>query len=137
MKTTTKKKVIEAITQAAGKTWKFVKENKFLFIQLGILVLPAAIGYCNDAAGYANQIEISPLKKPLAKLAGALTGPIPGAITGISVALGGCSWAMGWEQQVTQRCVKGAGGGAVAMGAGKFMSDLGLSDSATVSACLF
>ena len=48
--------------------------------------------------------------------------------------MGGCSWAMGWEQQVTQRCIKGAGGGAVAMAGGEFLNELGISG---VSGLLF
>lgn len=122
----------EKVFEAGEKAWDFVKENKFMFIQLGVLLIPVATGYCSDAEGYASNVEITSLQKPLKALSKALTGPIPGAVTGISIALGGCSWAMGWEQQVTQRCVKGAGGGAVAMGAGKFVNDLGIG-----SGCLF
>ena len=38
--------------------------------------------------------------------------------------MGGMSWAMGWEQQIMNRCVKGAGGGAIALGVGKFMENM-------------
>ena len=38
--------------------------------------------------------------------------------------MGGMSWAMGWEQQIMLRCVKGAGGGAIALGVGKFMENM-------------
>ena len=125
---------IQHVSKVAKGTLKkaltFVKENKYMFIQLGLILIPTAVGYCNDGSA----IAITPLQKPLKVLHDAFTGPIPGVVTGISAALGGCSWAMGWEQQVTQRCVKGVGGGAIAMGGGKFMDSMGIGN---VSGCLF
>ena len=88
----------------------------------------------DDAVRWFRTLGIEPLERPLTTIHDALTGPIPILVTAGSVAMGGMSWAMGWEQQVMMRCVKGAGGGAIAIGAGKFMeSVLGQGDSG----CLF
>lgn len=108
---------------------RFAKKHRWLFLQVGIMLLPAAMGYANEAAN----IKISPLQKPLEVLHDFLTGPLPALTTGISATLGGMSYAMGWEQQVTQRCLKGVGGGAIAMGSGEFLDSLGIG----VTGCLF
>lgn len=122
---------MSSVKKFSKKTFKFVKNNKMFFLQMGIMLIPAAVGYANDSVSTS---QVSTLTTPLAKLHSVLTGPIPKGVVGISVAMGGCSWAMGWEQQVTQRCIKGAGGGAVAMAGGEFLSELGISG---VSGLLF
>lgn len=96
----------------------FVADNWVQLLQIGIFLLPAATGFAQQTVG------IEPLNKPLNTIKEALTGPIPILVIAGSVAMGGMSWAMGWEQQVMMRCVKGAGGGAIAMGAGKFMTSV-------------
>lgn len=109
--------------KAVLKSVNFIKNNKILFLQVGLMMLPAAVGFANDTISTSS---VSTLTTPLSKLHSVLTGPIPKGIVGMSVAMGGCSWAMGWEQQITQRCIKGAGGGAVAMAGGEFLSELGI-----------
>ena len=113
----------------------FAKASLPTLALMGLYMLPAAVGFANEAAATSEiHTGIDPLDKPLNVLASALTGPIPKLVIAGSIAMGGMSWAMGWEQQVMSRCIKGAGGGAIAMGAGSFMSSV-ISDGA--SGCLF
>lgn len=112
-----------------SKPVRFLKKHRWLILQAGIFMIPAAMGYANEAAS----IKITPLQKPLEVLNEFLTGPLPALATGMSAAMGGMSYAFGWEQQVTQRCLKGVAGGAIGMGAGEFMSSLGIG----VTGCLF
>ena len=123
------------ITKAQVKS--FLKASAPVVLQLTIMMLPAAIAFASSgdtsgaaAAGGAaggqsgDSTGITPLDKPLQTISSALTGPIPILVTGGGVALAGMSWAMGWEQQVMSRGIKVAGGGAIAMGAGSFMSSV-------------
>lgn len=125
---------------------KFVLDNKVAFLQMGIMtavVLAPDIGLCNTAAGGAADSNattssklgsvgtgITSLNAPLQKIGNALTGPVPAVFTIVSGAIGGLAWGMGWEQQVTQRALKCVGGGAVAMGAGSILTDVGVDASA-------
>lgn len=108
---------------------RFVKKHRWLILQVGVMLLPAALGYANEA----SSIKITPLQKPLEVLHDTLTGPLPAIATGMSAAMGGMSYAYGWEQHITQRCLKGVGGGAIAMGSGEFLDSLGIG----VTGCLF
>jgi len=123
------------ITKAQVKS--FLKASAPVVLQLTIMMLPAAISFAStgDTSGAAaaggaaggqsgDSTGITPLDKPLQTISSALTGPIPILVTGGGVALAGMSWAMGWEQQVMSRGIKVAGGGAIAMGAGSFMSSV-------------
>ena len=120
------------ITKAQVKS--FLKASAPVVLQLTIMMLPAAISFASTgdtsgaaaagAAAESNTVGITPLDKPLQTITTALTGPIPVLVTGGGVALAGMSWAMGWEQQVMSRGIKVAGGGAIAMGAGSFMSSV-------------
>ena len=85
----------------------------------GYLLLQTDLAFASETS---QTVGITPLNKPLKAISEALTGPIPILVTGGGIALGGMSWAMGWEQQAVMRGVKVAGGGAIAMGAGEFMS---------------
>jgi trbC/VIRB2 family len=86
---------------------------------MGLYMLPSAIGFASEI-----KTGIDPLDKPLNVITTALTGPIPLLVIAGSIGMGGMSWAMGWEQQIMMRCVKGAGGGAIALGVGKFMENM-------------
>ena len=112
------KKFKVSITKAQVKS--FLRASAPVVLQLGILMLPSAVGFASDA----GKEGITPLQKPLEVITGALTGPIPILVTVGGIALAGMSWALGWEQQVMSRGVKVAGGGAVAMGAGSFMESV-------------
>ena len=100
----------------------FAKASLPTLALMGLYMLPAAVGFASE--GTEIQTGIDPLDKPLNVLASALTGPIPKLVIAGSIAMGGMSWAMGWEQQIMNRCVKGAGGGAIALGVGKFMENM-------------
>ena len=114
---------------------KFVLDNKVAFLQMGIMaavVFAPDVGLCQatgatDNTGVSDsKVTISALKAPVDKIGQTLTGPIPAVFTVISGAIGGLSWGMGWEQQITQRALKCVGGGAVAMSAGGIMDNLGI-----------
>ena len=122
------KKFKVSITKAQVKS--FLRASAPVVLQLGILMLPSAVGFASDA----GKVGITPLQKPREVITGALTGPIPILVTGGGIALAGMSWALGWEQQVMSRGVKVAGGGAVAMGAGSFMESV---IGTGLSGCLF
>lgn len=100
----------------------FAKASLPTLALMGLYMLPAAVGFASE--GTEIQTGIDPLDRPLNVLASALTGPIPKLVIAGSIAMGGMSWAMGWEQQIMNRCVKGAGGGAIALGVGKFMENM-------------
>lgn len=126
---------VKGVTKEDVKS--FCKNNWAPLLRIGVFCAASVLAPDNSAL--ANSVGgegtgISPLDKPLQTIHGALTGPIPKIVTGVCVAMGGMSWAAGWEQQVMSRCIKGAGGGAIAMGAGKFMDSV-ISDGA--SGCLF
>ena len=110
----------------------FAKASLPTLALMGLYMLPAAVGFASE--GTEIQTGIDPLDKPLNVLASALTGPIPKLVIAGSIAMGGMSWAMGWEQQIMNRCVKGAGGGAIALGVGKFMENM---FGTTISGTLF
>ena len=102
----------------------FAKASLPTLALMGLYMLPAAVGFANDGATETITTGIDPLDNPLNVLSSALTGPIPKLVIAGSIAMGGMSWAMGWEQQIMNRCVKGAGGGAIALGVGKFMQNM-------------
>ena len=97
----------------------FAKASLPTLALMGLCMLPATVGCASEV-----KTGIDPLDKPLNVITSALTGPIPLLVIVGSIAMGGMSWAMGWEQQIMMRCVKGAGGGAIALGAGKFMENM-------------
>ena len=109
---------------------QFLRNNKWVFLRIGLLILPAAVGH----ASTASQITITPLQKPMEVIVGTLTGPIPKLFTGASVAMAGISWGTGMDQQITKRSVGCIGGGSIAMGAGEALKAL---TDVDVSACLF
>ena len=112
----------------------FAKASLPTLALIGLYMLPAAVGFANDGGAEKITTGIDPLDNPLNVLSSALTGPIPKLVIAGSIAMGGMSWAMGWEQQIMNRCVKGAGGGAIALGVGKFMQNM---FDTTVSGILF
>lgn len=127
----TKYKIKRQLKQAG----KFVLDNKVAFLQMGVMaavVLIPDVGLCSTTGAGDNtgittvNTGISALNTPLQTIGGALTGPVPAVFTIISGAVGGLSWGMGWEQQITQRALKCVGGGAVAMSAGGIMNNLNI-----------
>lgn len=127
------------IKRQMKKAGKFVMDNKGVLFKMGLMAAIVAlpdVGFCQTAGSQGGSTatagsmtvgtEISSLNEPLQKIGNALTGPIPAVFTLVSGALGAISWGMGWEQQITQRAIKCVGGGAVAMGAGTVLGDLGI-----------
>ena len=136
-----KMKLTALVNRKLGEV-KSVKKEDLLQFGKNCLPMLFTVGFfliTNDASAQttstAGNVGITPLQKPLQVITDALTGPIPILVTGGGIALGGMSWAMGWEQQAMMRGVKIAGGGAIAMGAGQFLEST-LSDSATLAAGL-
>ena len=120
-----------AITVSRALT--FARENKAFMFKLGLMAAVVAmpdVGFCNSA----SNIQVTPLQKPVQMFTDLMTGPIPACFTVISGAVGGLSWGMGMEQQVTQRAIKCVGGGAVATSVGAGMEWIGIDG---VSSCLF
>ena len=127
------KKIKQKGADKASKALAFAKENKAFMVKLGLMAAVAAVpdvGFCNAA----SNIQVTPLQKPVQMFTDLMTGPIPACFTVISGAVGGLSWGMGMEQQVTQRAIKCVGGGAIATSVGAGMSWIGIDG---VSSCLF
>ena len=127
------KKIKKKGATAASKALTFAKENKAFMFKLGLMATVVAVpdvGFCNSA----SNIQVTPLQKPVQMFTNLMTGPIPACFTVISGAVGGLSWGMGMEQQVTQRAIKCVGGGAIATSVGSGMSWIGIDG---VSSCLF
>ena len=117
----------------ASRALTFARENKAFMFKLGLMAAVVAmpdVGFCNSA----SNIQVTPLQKPVQMFTDLMTGPIPACFTVISGAVGGLSWGMGMEQQVTQRAIKCVGGGAIATSVGSGMSWIGIDG---VSSCLF
>jgi len=112
------------------KVVTFLKDNKWVFLQMGIMVLPAAIGYANDA----GNVDIAALKTPMTVLESTFTGTVPKVGVTIAAAAGATSWALGTENQVTKYALRCAMGGGVAMAVPATVSTL---TGTTVSGCLF
>lgn len=94
-----------------GTIIKFLKDNKWTFFQMGCMVLPAAIGYANDAAN----AQIEALKTPMTVLESTFTGTVPKVGVTVAAAAGATSWALGTENQVTKYALRTAMGGGIAM----------------------
>ena len=118
---------IRSITKQDVK--QFAKDCAPTAIYIGFYAM-SGVAHASESVG------ITPLQKPLQVVTTALTGPIPILVTGGGIALGDMSWAMGWEQQAVMRGVKVAGGGAIDMAAGQFMSST-ISDGKSVTGLLF
>lgn len=106
------------------KAVKFVKSNKWMFIQMGLVAV--VMGFMPDSVTYAqsgtSDDTISVLTKPLSRMESLMSGPVPKAIVTIGAATGAASWALNIENQVTKTAMRVVGGGSVALGAATFIS---------------
>ena len=106
------------------KAVNYVKSNKGMFIQLGLMA--AVVGFMPDSVAYAqsgaSDDTISVLTKPLSRMESLMSGPVPKAIVTIGAATGAASWALNIENQVTKTAMRVVGGGSVALGAATFIS---------------
>lgn len=96
---------------------KFFKENKGLFIQLSIMLIPQIAMAMTAGGGGASTGLGSGLDNPLNALNGAMTGAVPKVGVTIAAAAGATSWALGTENQVTKYALRAAMGGGIAMAA--------------------
>ena len=112
------------IAELKTKVVNFVKENKWTLVRLGVMAV--AVGLVPDVS-YAQNTStangnITTISEPLTRMQNLMTGAVPTAIVTIGAALGGASWAMNIENQVTKTAVRVVGGGSVALGAAGFIS---------------
>lgn len=108
----------------------FLKDNKWVFLQMGIMMLPTVAGFANDA----SSVQIDALKTPLTVLEGTFTGTLPKVGVTVAAAAGATSWALGTENQVTKYALRCAMGGGVAMMVPATVTNL---TGTSVSGCLF
>lgn len=112
------------------KIGKFLRDNKWVFFQMGCMVLPAAIGYANDA----SNVQIDALKTPMSVLQNTMTQTVPRVGVSIAAAGGALSWAMGTENQIVKYALRTSIGGGLAMMAPATISNL---TGSNVTGCLF
>ena len=106
------------------KAIHYVKSNKGLFLQLGVMaavvaIMPDSVAYAQSGA---SDDTISVLTKPLSRMESLMSGPVPKAIVTSGAATGAASWALNIENQVTKTAMRVVGGGSVALGAATFVS---------------
>lgn len=95
---------------------KFLSDNKWCLLQIGLFMLPQAVGFATTT-GSQITTGITPLDTPLTVLNTAMTGTVPKVGVTIAAASGAASWAMGTENQVTKYALRAAMGGGLAMSA--------------------
>ncbi len=116
------------IAEIKTKVVSFVKENKWTLVRLGVMAMAAGIvpdvSYAQNATGAATTGDggITAISRPLENFRQLMTGPVPTAVATIGVALGGASWAMNIENQVTKMAMRVVGGSSVAIGAAGFIN---------------
>ena len=107
--------------KAAGK---FVKENKLLMLQLGLM---GAVLVSNEVS-FATAVQddaFAVVTNPLEKLQKTITGPIATAIGTAGAGLLGLSVTMNFENQIAKRAIQGVGGVGLALGGATVVSKLG------------
>ena len=112
------------IAEIKTKVVNFVKENKWTLVRLGVMAV--AVGLVPDVS-YAQNTStangnITTISEPLTRMQNLMTGAVPTAIVTIGAALGGASWAMNIENQVTKMAMRVVGGSSVAIGAAGFIN---------------
>ena len=110
---------------------KFLSDNKWCFLQLGIMMLPSVISFASTGSVSTG---IDPLDTPLTKINSAMTGAVPKVGVTIAAAAGATSWALGTENQVTRYALRAAMGGGIAMSAPAAIQAI---TGTTVTGCLF
>lgn len=125
------KEVFTMIKDYAKKGMKFIKDNKLMLLQAGILLAPQV---ASATIGGAVQTGM-PWDSGLTTLQTALTGPIPKAGAVIAIAAGGALYALG-DSQITKLAMRTCFGTAIccsaATVAGVFAGGQG-----TGSGCVF
>ena len=102
---------------------KFVKENKLLMLQLGLM---GAVVLTNEVSFATKADEtFSVVTNPLEKLQNTITGPVATAIGTAGAGLLGLSVTMNFENQIAKRAIQGVGGVGLALGGATVVSKLG------------
>lgn len=117
---------------AKKKVVKFLKDNKWGFVQLAILIVPQVCFAGTYGTDSTISTGIDPLNRPLTVLNSAMTGAIPKVGVTIAAAAAAASYAMGTENQVTKAGLRVAMGGGIAMSAPAAINAI-----TDVSGCLF
>ena len=104
------------------KIAKCLQKNKTMLLKIGMMAVVAAIMPEISYASNTTTSSVSVITGPLDTMHDLMTGPVPTAIVTIGAAVGGASWAMNIESQVTKTAMRVVGGGAVALGAANFIS---------------
>ena len=101
---------------------KFFQKHKWTIFKMCVMAL--AVEFIPDVSYAQNTTTstVTTITGPLTTMQNLMTGPVPTAITTIGAAVGGASWAMNIENQVTKTAMRVVGGGAVALGAAGFIS---------------
>lgn len=124
---TLEKKNIKAI---AGKTGKFLKDNRRTLLSLGILFGAACFfGPEAMATSANNDPAFNQIVAPMTKFETFMTGPVPKAIGTIGIGMVGASWAFNIENQITKAGLRLFGGTAAAVGASSL---IGISGAALI-----
>lgn len=120
----------QRISDGLRKTRRFVRDNKYELIQMGVLVAVTAIGgdcSANDASkGMPWSTGINTLK-------GELTGPIPTIGATVACATSGAMLAFGETSGITKKAIQGTFGMGIATGAGSLVTTL----TSAGSGCMF
>lgn len=116
-------------------TWKdvkkFVKDNKVMFIQCGILagtaLLTSDVSFASDFNVNGGNVQegFQVITGPLDRVRELMTGKVPAAIGTIGAGVAGASWAMNLENQMTKAGMRVIGGTGVAIGAAGVLNGAG------------
>ena len=107
----------------AKRAWNFVKENKLLMAQLGVMGIVLLSGDTSFAKTTDDTFSV--VTSPIQKFQNTITGPIATAIGTAGAGLLGLSVAMNFENQIAKRGVQGVGGIGLGIGTGTVVSKLG------------
>ena len=120
------------VKKMCKKVVNFVRENKLFTLRLALMAA-CAFSFSPDTITYAATAtttgatsgtgHISAIEQPLQTMRTVMEGPVPRAIVTMGAVVGGASWAMNIDNQVTKTAMRVIGGGSVALGAATFISD--------------
>ena len=111
------------IAKIKAKVVNFVKENKWMLMKMGVMALAAGIVPDVSYAQNGTTSNITQITNPLNSMRDLMTGPVPTGIATIGAAVGGASWALNIESQITKTAMRVVGGSGVALGAAGFIQN--------------
>lgn len=113
------------------KTGRFVKDNKWCFMQLAVMVSWQSV--CGATIGGDINTGM-PFDQGVNMMQSALTGPIPRAGSVIAISTGAGMWMFG-QGQVSQTAIRTTLGSGIALGAPSMLT--ALAGPGTGSGCIF